>query len=90
MNADENLNEIIILNLQNVIVNNKTYHGLNSFYKSSAAKQSIDFTIIKPFTSKSNNISNDELSTQRQLTYSFPMHPFSALWKHQHQDVFKG
>ena len=71
-NADKNLIETIIAELtkQNVIINRKTCHGLDSFHKSSTAKQSIDFTIIKPSPSKSNNISNDKLTPQKQLNKS--------------------
>ena len=48
-NADKNLIETIIAELtkQNVIINKKTCHGLDSFYKSSTANQSVDFTVIK-------------------------------------------
>ena len=57
-NADKNLIKTIIAQLtkQNVIINKKTFHGLDSFYKSSTAKQSIDFTVIKPSPSKSNKV----------------------------------
>ena len=70
--ADKNLTETIIAELtkQNVIINKKTYHGLDSFYKSSTAKHTIDFTIIKPSPSASNNISNDKLTHQKQLNKS--------------------
>ena len=68
LNADKNLIETIIVELtkQNVIVNKKPCHGLDSFYKSSTA-QLIDLTIIKPSPSKSNNISNDRLIPQKQI-----------------------
>ena len=70
-NAGKNLIETIITELtkQNVIINKKTCHGLDSFYKSSTAKQSIDFNIIKP-EPKSNNISNGKLTPQKQLNKS--------------------
>ena len=70
-NADKNLIETIITELtkQNIIINTKICHGLDSFYKSSTAKQSIDFSIIKP-SSKINNISNDKLTPQKQLNNS--------------------
>ena len=70
--ADKNLTETIIAELtkQNVIINKKTYHGLDSFYKSSTAKHTIDFTIIKPSPSTCNNISNDKLTHQKQLNKS--------------------
>ena len=60
-NADKNLIETTIAELtkQNVIINKKTCHGLDFFYDSSTAKQSIDLTIIKSFPSKRDNISND-------------------------------
>ena len=65
-NADKNLIETIIAELtkQNVIINKKTCHGLDSFYKSSTANQSKDFTVIKPSPSKSNKIPNDKLTPQ--------------------------
>ena len=68
LNADKNLIETIITELtkQNVIINKKTCHGLDSFYKSSTAEQSIDITVIKPSPSTSNNISNDKLTPQKQ------------------------
>ena len=71
-NADKNLIESIIAELtkQNIIVNKKTCHGLDSFYKSSTAKQSIDFTVIKPSPSKSNKVSNDKLTPQKQINKS--------------------
>ena len=71
-NADMNLTGTIIAKLtkENVIVDKKTCHGLDSFYKSTTAKQSIDFTIIKLFSSKSNNISNNTLTPQQQLSKS--------------------
>ena len=70
--ADKNLIETIIAELtkQNVIINKKTCHGLDSFYKSSTAKQLIDFTVVKTSPSKSNNISNDELTPPKQLNKS--------------------
>ena len=71
-NSDKNLIEAILAELtkQDVIINKKTCHCLDSFYKSSTAKQSIDFTVIKPSPSKSNNISNDKLTPQKQLNKS--------------------
>ena len=71
-NADKSLIETLQLNLQkkNVIINKETCHGLDSFYKSSTDKQSIEFTIIKPSTSKANNILNDTLTPQKQLNKS--------------------
>ena len=68
-NADKSLIETVIAELtkQNVIINKKTCHGLDSFYKSSTAKQSINFTVIKASLSKSNKISNDKLTPQKQL-----------------------
>ena len=71
-NADKNLIETIIAELtkQNVIINKKTCHGLDSFYKSSTTKKSIDFAVIKPSPSKSSNILNDKLTPQKQLTKS--------------------
>ena len=48
-----------------VIAIKKTCHGLDSYYKSSTAKQSIEF---RPSSSKSNNISNDKLTPQKQLS----------------------
>ena len=68
-NADKNLTETIIAELtkQIVIINKKTCDGLASFYKSSTAKQSIGFTVIKPSPSKSNDISNYKLTLQKQL-----------------------
>ena len=71
-NADKNLIETIIAELtkQNVIINKKTCHGLDSFYKSSTANQSIDFTVIKPSPSKSNKIPNDKLTPQKRLNKS--------------------
>ena len=68
-NADKNLIETIIAELtkQNVIINKKTCHGLDSFYKSSTANQSIDF---KPSPSKSNKIPNDKLTPQKRLNKS--------------------
>ena len=71
-NAGKNLIEPIIAELtkQIVIINKMTCHGLDSFYKTSTAKQSIDFTISKPSPSKSNNISNDKLTFQKQLNKS--------------------
>ena len=77
-NAGKNLIKTIIaaLTRQNVIINKKICHGLDSFYESSTAKQSIYFTIVKPSPSKSNNISNDKLTPQKQLNkrlfQSFP------------------
>ena len=70
--ADKNLIETIIAELtkQNVIINKKTCHGRDSFFKSSTAKQSIDFIVIKPSPSKSNKISNDKLTLQKQLNKS--------------------
>ena len=71
-NSDKNLIETIIAELtkQNVITNKKTCHchGLDSFYKNSTAKKSIDF--IKPSPFKSSNIQNDKLTPQKQLTQS--------------------
>ena len=71
-NAGKNLIETIIAELkkQIVIINRMTCHWLDSFYKTSTAKQSIDFTISKPSPSKSNNISNDKLTLQKQLNKS--------------------
>ena len=71
-NTDKHLIETIIAELtkQKVIINKNTCHGLNSFYKSSTANQSIDFTIIKPSPSKSNKIPNDKLTSQKQLNKS--------------------
>ena len=68
-NADKNLIETIIAELtkQSVIINKKTCHGLESFYKSSTGNQSIEFTVIKPSLSKSNKIPNDILTPQKQL-----------------------
>ena len=67
-NADKNLIETIIAELtkQNVIINKKICHELECFYKSSTTKQSIDFTIIKP-PSKRSNMSNDKLTPQKQI-----------------------
>ena len=48
----------------------KTCHGLDSYYKGSIAKQSIDFTIIEPSPSSSNNIPNDKLIPQKELNKS--------------------
>ena len=47
---------------QKVIVIKEICHGIDFYYKSSTAKQSLDFTIIRPSSSKSNNISNDKLN----------------------------
>ena len=71
-NADKNLIETIIAELtkQNVIINKKTCHGLDPFYKSSTAKQSLDFIVIKPSHSKSNNILDDKLTPHKQLKKS--------------------
>ena len=71
-NAGKNLIETIIAELtkQIVIINKMACHGLDSFCKTSTAKQSIDFTISKPSPSKSNNISNDKLTLQKQLNKS--------------------
>ena len=71
-NADKNLIETIIAELtkQNKVINKKTCHGLDSFYKSSTAKQSINFTVMKPSPSKSDKISNDKLTPQKQLNKS--------------------
>ena len=71
-NAGKNLIETIIAELtkQIVIINKMACHGLDSFCKTSTAKQSIDFTISKPSPSKSNNISNDKLTLQKQLNQS--------------------
>ena len=71
-NADKNLIETIIAELtkQNVIINKKRCHGLDSFYKSSTASQSIDFTVFKPSPSKSNKIPNDKLTPQKRLNKS--------------------
>ena len=71
-NGDKNLIETIIAELtkQNVFINKKTCRGLDSFHKSSIAKQSIEFTVIKPSPSKSNKISNDKLTPQKQLNKS--------------------
>ena len=68
-NADKNLIETIVAELtkQNVIINKKTCHGLDSFYKSSTATQSIGFTIIKPSPSKISNISNDKLTQTKTI-----------------------
>ena len=73
-NAGKNLIETIIAELtkQNVIINKKTCHGLDSFYKSSTANQSIDFTVIKPPPSKSNKIPNDKLTPQKRLNKNLP------------------
>ena len=70
--ADKNLIEKIIgeLTIQNVIIINEICHGQNFFYKSSKFKQSIDFSIIKPSPSKRNNISNNKLTPQKQLSKS--------------------
>ena len=70
--ADKNLIETIIAELtkQNVIINKKRCHGLDSFYKSSTANQSIDFTVFKPSPSKSNRIQNDKLMPQKRLNKS--------------------
>ena len=72
LNADKNLIETIIAELtkQNVIISKKTCHGLDSFYKSSTASQSIDFTVTKPSPSKSNKIPNDKLTPRKQLNKS--------------------
>ena len=71
-NTDKNLIETIIdeLTKQNVIINKKICHGLDSFYKSSTANQSIDFTVTKPSPSKSNKIPNDKLTPQKRLNKS--------------------
>ena len=71
-NADKNLIETIIAELTklNVIINKKTCHGLDSFYKSSTSNQSIDFTVIKPSPSKSSKIPNDKLTPQKRLNKS--------------------
>ena len=66
-NAGKNLIEMIIAELtkENVIVDKKTFHGLNFFYKSSTAKQSTDFTITKPSPPKSNSTANWKLTTRQ-------------------------
>ena len=71
--TDKNQIETIIAELtkQNIIVN-KTCHELDLFYKSSTVKQWIDFIITKPSPSKSNSISNDKLTPQKQLNRSLP------------------
>lgn len=51
---------------QNVIVNKKTCLGLDPYYNSSIAKQSIDYYRTFPF--KSSNTSNDKLTLQKQLS----------------------
>ena len=63
-NAGKNLIETIVAELekQKLIVNKKTCHGLGSYYKSSVATQSIEFIIIEPSFSQSNNTSNDILT----------------------------
>ena len=73
-NAGKNLIEMIIAELtkENVIVDKKTFHELNFFYKSSTAKQSTDFTITKPSPPKSNSTANwklthDKLTPQQKL-----------------------
>ena len=68
-NADKDLIETITTELtkQKVIVDKKTYHGLDSYYKNSTAKQLIDFIIIGPSRSKRKNTSNDKLTPQKQL-----------------------
>ena len=71
-NADKDLIETIIAELakQKLIVDKKTWHGLDSYYKSLTAKKSIDFTIIGPSPSKCKNISNNNLTPQKQLNKS--------------------
>ena len=62
--------EKIELTKQKVIVN-KTRRRLDSYYKSSTAKQLIDFTSIELSPSSSNNIPNDELIPKKELSKSF-------------------
>ena len=73
-NADKNVIETFIADLrkQKVIINKRTCHGLDSFYNSSKAKQSVDITIIKP-PSKSSDISSDKLTPQEQRR-AYPSH----------------
>ena len=74
-NADKNVIETFIAELrkQEVIINKRTCHGLDSFYNSSKAKQSVDITIIKPSPSKSSDISSDKLTPQEQRR-AYPSH----------------
>ena len=71
-NAEKNLIETIMAELTrpNVIINKKTCHRLDFFCKSSTTKQSIGFTIIKTSPCKTNSISNDKLTIQKQLSQS--------------------
>ena len=69
-NTGKNLIEAIIAELTKQNVIKKTCNGLDSFYKSLTVKQSIDFTVIKYSSSKSNKISNDKLTPQKQLNKS--------------------
>ena len=62
--------EKIELTKQKVIVN-KTRRRLDSYYKSSTAKQLIDFTSIELSPSSSNNIPNDGLIPKKELSKSF-------------------
>ena len=58
--------EKIELTKQKVIVN-KTRRRLDSYYKSSTAKQLIDFTSIELSPSSSNNIPNDGLIPKKRI-----------------------
>ena len=68
-NADKDFIETIIAELtkQKVIGDKKACRGLDSYYKSSTTKQLIDFIILGPSLSKSNNILNHKLTPQKQL-----------------------
>ena len=64
LNTDMNLIETIIAELikQNVVINKKTCHGLDSIIKPD--------TIIRPSPSESSNISNEKLTPQKKLSQS--------------------
>ena len=73
MKSEPDWNNYSWIYKQKAIVNKKTCHRLDSYYKSSTSKKSTDFTITGPSPSKNDRISNDKLTPQKQLNKSLPL-----------------